>query len=74
MKLMSISETLTREVAMPDQAHKGVTFSSPSFKASTITLDFARWVDMGYPNQIVVTVARAEPSPANSASAVRKSA
>lgn len=34
----------------------GVTFSSTAYLASTITLNFVRWVDMGSPRQIVATI------------------
>lgn len=63
MKLASTTETLTREVAVPDQPHKGVTFSSKAHGSSSVTIDFTRWVDMRYPNQIVVTISRPEDAP-----------
>lgn len=59
MKLVSTSETLNREVAVPsDLPRKGVTFSSTSSQSSSVTIDFTRWVDMGYPNQLVVRISR----------------
>ncbi len=57
------TEILPREVSVPDQPHKEVTFSSKAFGASTVTIDFTRWVDMGYPNQVVVTVSPAPRAP-----------
>jgi len=55
--LTEITETLDRQVSTPDRpATEGVRFSSPRFKASTVVIDFTRWVDMGYPNQIVLTI------------------
>ncbi len=76
MRLASTSEILTREVSVPDQAHKGVTFSSKSFKSSTVTIDFTRWVDMGYPNQLVVRISRPgeDPDDTTSPAAVAQSA
>ena len=57
MKLTERTEVLTRQVSTPDRpATEGVKFSAPTFKASTVIIDFTRWVDMGYPNQIVVTI------------------
>ena len=67
MRLLSTSEILTREVHMPDQPHKGVTFSSTRFGSSTVTIDFTKWVDMGYPNEIVATISRPEDAPATQA-------
>lgn len=47
-----------REVLELSEAHhrKGVTFGSTAYKASTLTIDFVRWRDMGSPRQVVVTV------------------
>lgn len=57
MILTSQEEILDRVVSDPDRpAHQGVRFSSSGFKASTVMIDFTRWVDMGYPNQIKVTI------------------
>lgn len=63
MRLTSTTETLTREVHVPDQPHKGVTFSSRAHASSSVTMDFTRWADMRYPNQIVVTISRPEDTP-----------
>ncbi len=56
MKLTSTTEILTREVSVPDESHRGVRFSSTRFGSSTVEIDFARWVDMRYPNKIVLTI------------------
>lgn len=56
MRLAKSTEELTREVSTPDQAHKGVKFSSLSHGSSEVTLSFTRWVDMHYPNKIVVEI------------------
>ena len=56
MKLLSTSETLTREVHMPDRPHEGVTFSSTRFQSSSVTIAFSKWVEMGYPNEVVATI------------------
>lgn len=51
--LVGFDEVLERELSTPEKpARDGVTFSSTNHKASTVTIDFARWADMGYPNQI----------------------
>lgn len=61
MSLIGFDEVLERELSTPDRpARDGVTFSSTSYKASTVTIDFTRWVDMNYPNQIRLVV---EPVP-----------
>lgn len=39
---------------------KGVTFSSTGYLASTVVVDFVRWVDMGQPGKIVVTITPAK--------------
>ncbi len=52
--------TLTEktEILEVTEAHhsRGVTFSAATFKASTVTVDFTRWIDMGKPARIVVTI------------------
>lgn len=60
MKLTERTEILTREVSTPDRpAIEGVRFSSTAYKASTVIIDFTRWVDMGYPNKISVNITAA---------------
>ncbi len=52
--------TLTEktEILEVTEAHhsRGVTLSAATFKASTVTIDFARWLEMGRPPKIVVTI------------------
>ncbi len=73
MMLTEHIAVLNREVSMPDQSHKGVTFSSTTYGAPTVTIDFSRWVDMRYPNQIEVRISPVPRRPATAAVAeVRK--
>lgn len=46
----------TEILEMQDPKLDGVTFSSTHHKASTVTIDFVRWLDMGRPAKIVVTI------------------
>lgn len=71
MRLTESTEELTREVSMPDRTHEGVKFSSPTHGSSTVTLNFTRWVDMGYPNKVIVTVI---PQPTRAGAAARLAA
>ncbi len=39
---------------------EGVTYSSASQGASTVTIPYSRWLDMGRPRRIVVTITPSE--------------
>lgn len=52
--------TLTEKTEILDMTEAyiktGVKFGSTSYKSSQVTIDFVRWLDMGRPWQIVVTI------------------
>lgn len=56
-RLTDKTEVLTLSVI---DTHEGVTFSSTGYLASTVVIDFVRWVDMGQPGKIVVTITPAK--------------
>jgi len=63
MRLAKSTEELTREVATPDQPHQGVKFSSTAHGSTEVIMDFTRWVDMRYPNKIIVEITPAWAAP-----------
>lgn len=57
MKLTETTETLVRQTHDPHVMQRdGVTFSSPAHHASSVQIDFTRWMDMGLPEKILLTI------------------
>lgn len=55
MTLTERTETMQLDDVDPRQ---GVRFANTQFHGSQVTLNFATWVDMGSPRQVLVTVTR----------------
>lgn len=54
MLLASHEEVL--ELQGDPDIYKGVTFSGSHYLASTVTINFVRWIEMGQPHQVTVKV------------------
>lgn len=57
MALTEKTEVLDLDTVDP---RDGVKFSSTHFHASTVTIDYVRWIDMGRPAKIAVTITPAK--------------